>query len=87
MRLHILAFAITCALVWGLGLFLLTWWIIAMEGASTDPTLIGRVYIGYELTPMGSIIGLIWGLADGAIGGAIFAALYNGLTGKLSGRA
>lgn len=85
MRLNILAFAVTCALVWGVGLFLLTWWVIAFEGASADPTLIGRVYRGYELTPGGSVIGLIWGLLDGAIGGAIFAALYNWLVGKFGG--
>jgi hypothetical protein len=27
MRLNIKAFALTCGLIWGFGLFLLTWWI------------------------------------------------------------
>lgn len=86
MRLHVLAFAVTCALVWGVGLFLGTWWIILLEGASAEPTLIGQVYLGYRLTPAGSVVGLVWGLADGLIGGAIFAGLYNWLSGKLPGR-
>jgi hypothetical protein len=77
MKLDVRAFAIACALVWGLGLFVLTWWIIAFEGVTGDPTLIGRVYRGYTITPLGSMIGLVWGLLDGLIGGAIFAWLYN----------
>lgn len=83
MRLNVLAFAVTCALVWGVGLFVGTWWIILFEGTSTDPTVIGRIYRGYELTPAGSFIGLIWGLFDGLIGGAIFAALYNWLSQRI----
>lgn len=32
MKLNVKAFALTCALVWGLGLFALTWWIMAFDG-------------------------------------------------------
>lgn len=77
MKLDVRAFALTCALIWGPGLFLITWWIIAFDGATAEATLIGKVYRGYTLTPLGSVIGLIWGLLDGLIGGAIFAWLYN----------
>ena len=35
------------------------------------------VYRGFNISPIGSVIGLIWAFADGAIGGAIFAWLYN----------
>ena len=77
MKLNIKAFGLTCGLVWGFGLFLLTWWIILFHGASGDQTFIGRIYFGYSLTPAGSFIGLIWALIDGCIGGVIFAWLYN----------
>ena len=77
MKLNVKAFAITCGLVWGLGLFILTWWIIAFDDITEEITTIGRCYRGYNISPLGSIIGLIWALADGAIGGAIFAWLYN----------
>jgi len=77
MKLDMRAFAITCALVWGFGLFIGTWWVIAFDGTSSDPTLIGKIYRGYTLTPLGSVIGLIWAFFDGLIGGAIFACLYN----------
>jgi hypothetical protein len=82
MKLNVKALSLACSLTWGLGLFFLTWWIIAFEGASGDPTLIGRVYRGYTVTPLGSFIGLIWGLVDGLIGGAILAWLYNRLLGS-----
>ena len=77
MKINVKAFALTCGLVWGLGLFLLTWWIIAFEGVTQDVTFLGRVYRGYNISPIGSLIGLIWAFLDGAIGGAIFAWLYN----------
>ena len=77
MKLNVKAFALTCGLVWGTALFLLTWWTIAFDGVTGEPTLIGRLYRGYSISPAGSFIGLAWGFADGLIGGAIFAWLYN----------
>ncbi|MFQ5993085.1 MAG: bacteriophage holin [Nitrospiraceae bacterium] len=77
MKLNVKAFALTCGLIWGVGLFFLTWWIIAFEGATGEVTFIGRLYRGYTITPMGSVVGLMWALVDGAVGGAIFAWLYN----------
>lgn len=82
MKLDVKAFALACGLIWGVGLFLITWWIIAFQGLSPPdaaPPFIGLVYRGYDFTVGGSIIGLVWALVDGAIGGAIFAWLYNKL--------
>ncbi len=80
MKLNVKAFAISGGLLWGIGLFLLTWWIMIFEGATHEPTLIGRVYRGYDLSPAGSLIGLAWALVDGMVGGAVFAWLYNVLS-------
>ena len=84
MKLNVKAFALTCALIWGLGLFLLTWWIILLEGATGEATLIGRMYLGYNISPLGSVIGLLWAIVDGGVGGAIFAWLYNLLASRFS---
>jgi hypothetical protein len=84
MKLNAKAFALTCALVWGLGLFFLTWWIIAFDGATGEATLLGRLYRGYSVSPIGSVVGLIWAFFDGLIGGAIFAWLYNILAGRIA---
>jgi len=84
MKLNVKAFGLTCGLVWGLGLFALTWWIIAFDGATAEVTFIGRIYRGYAITPLGSVVGLVWGLADGLIGGVIFAWLYNLLADRFA---
>ena len=81
MRFNVKVFALTCGLVWGLGVFVLTWWIIAFDGATEEITMLGRLYRGYSISALGSLIGLGWAFLDGLIGGAIFAWLYNLLAG------
>ncbi|MBX3388880.1 MAG: bacteriophage holin [Phycisphaeraceae bacterium] len=82
MRLNIKATALAFGLVWGLGIFVLAWWIMAFEGATGEITFIGHVYRGFNISPLGSVIGLAWGFADGAVGGLIFAWLYNLLVAR-----
>jgi hypothetical protein len=77
MKLNVKSFALTCGLIWGFAIFLLTWWIMAFDGITEEITLIGRLYRGYSISPVGSLIGLVWAFADGLIIGAIFAWLYN----------
>ncbi len=77
MKLNVKAFALTCGILWGIGLFISTWWIIVFEGATGEPTLLGRFYLGFNISPAGSFIGFVWALVDGLVGGAIFAWLYN----------
>ena len=82
MKLNVKSFALTCGLVWGFAIFLLTWWFMAFDGITGEPTLIGRLYRGYSISPLGSIVGLAWAFADGLIFGAIFAWLYNLLSSR-----
>jgi hypothetical protein len=77
MKLNVKAFALTLGIVWGLGLFALTWWIMAFDGVTHDVTPLGQVYRGYNISPLGSVVGLIWGFFDALVGGAITAWLYN----------
>jgi len=84
MQLNIKAFALSWGILWGASLFILTWWLIVLEGSSGDPTFIGRFYIGYNISPSGSILGLLWGFVDGTIGGLIFGWIYNFLARKFS---
>lgn len=85
MKLNIKAFALACGILCGVGLFLLTWWLIVTGGSTGEKTLIGRVYLGFCISPLGSIIGLVWAFVDGLIGGAIFAWLYNLIAARSSG--
>jgi hypothetical protein len=84
MKLNVKAFALASALVFGIGLFVLTWWMIALGGATGEPTIIGRVYPGFGISPLGSVIGFFWAFIDGFIAGAIFAWLYNVLVGRFT---
>jgi hypothetical protein len=77
MHLNVRAVALTASLMWGLMIFLVTWWVILLDGISYEPTCIGMIYRGYSISPAGSLVGLVWGLVDGFIGGLIFAWLYN----------
>jgi hypothetical protein len=83
MKLSVKAFSFACAIIWGLALLILTWWWIIFEPSiAGDSTIIGSIYLGYKVTPLGSVIGLVWAFVDGLIAGAIFAWLYNKLVGK-----
>ncbi len=82
MRLNVKALALTSAIVWGLSIFLMTWWVIIFEGATGDKTLIAYVYRGYCISAVGSLIGLVWGFIDGLIFGAVFGWLYNVIAGR-----
>jgi hypothetical protein len=77
MKLDVLAMTLSVGIVWGIAVFFYTWWLILWEGASPEPTFLSRVYRGYKVTPLGSVIGLLWGFFDGAIGGALIAWIYN----------
>lgn len=81
MRLNVKALAFTAAILWGVGLFLVTWWLIVL-GHGDAKVFFNRMYPGYTVTPLGSIIGLIWAFVDGLICGAIFAWIYNAFVPK-----
>jgi hypothetical protein len=83
MKLNVKAFALACGLLWGIGCFFLTWWLIALEGTNASPTIINRIYPGYDITPIGSVIGMVWGFVDAGIGGLVFAWLYNLLSSNV----
>ena len=78
-KINIKAFALTCGIFWAALLFLITWWLIILEGANAGPTIFTRIYPGYSLSPLGSLVGLLWGFVDGLICGLAFSWLYNKL--------
>lgn len=77
MKLDTKAFALACGILWGSVVFLVTWWVIILDGASGNATWLSQVYRGYSVSATGSFVGLGWGLLDGLIGGAVLAWLYN----------
>lgn len=84
MKLNIKAFGLSCGLMWGLGVFFLTWWLIILEGNGAPGFFLTRIYRGYTLTPVGSVVGAVWGFIDAGVGGLVFAWLYNLLAERYS---
>lgn len=41
---------------------------------------LGTLYIGYQATVVGALIGGAWAFADGFVGGLVLAWIYNSLT-------
>ena len=81
MKLNAKAFALSLGLVWGLGVIV----VVAMgslvpawqEGMSSMVSFMGKLYLGYDMTLVGALIGGVWGFVDAFIGGYIVAWLYN----------
>lgn len=80
MKLNLKGFALTNGILWGVGLFVITWWKIIFKGASGNPTFVGNIFLGFNISPLGSVIGLIWAFIAGLVVGGMFAWLYNKLS-------
>ena len=75
-RLDIRALALAIGLCWGSAMVLVG--ISSSFGWGVEfVEVMGSIYVGFEPSFMGAIIGGLWGFADGMIAGFIIAALYN----------
>jgi len=83
LKRNVTAFALAFGIWWGVGIFVLTWWLIAVGDTATMTGLLERIYVGYSVSAAGSIIGLAWGFVCGAICGGILAWLYNFLADRV----
>lgn len=79
MKFNVNAFGLTLGIVWGAASLILG--LLAMSGYGADMVAgLGKVYIGYEATVVGALIGGVWGFIDAYIGGIVIAWLYNKLS-------
>ena len=77
MRLNVRALALAGGIVWGLAIFLITYWFLVFGHGGTTLFKLSNIYLGYSVTWYGAFVGLVWGFVDGFIGGALLAWLYN----------
>ena len=80
MKFNPRALALTSGIIWGLTVMLMTWWALAMDLDGRTISKLKNFYLGYDISFVGSIIGLFWGFVDGMICGFAFAYLYNMLS-------
>lgn len=65
------------AVVCGLGMFLLALGSMWFNAGTAIVDILGTLYVGYDSSFGGAIIGLFWGALKGFIGGILLAVIYN----------
>ena len=70
---------LTCGILLGGLIFLATNWLILKGGESVGPHLglLAQFFFGYQVTFVGSLIGLAYGFVTGFLTGYLAATLYN----------
>ncbi len=81
-KLNVKALGLTMGIVWGGGMLLLGLMTLFWNWGIDVITLISSVYIGYNPTLGGILVGTLWGFCDGAICGVLIAWVYNKLSGS-----
>lgn len=81
LRLNATIHGISTGIIFGLGLFVATNWLVLEGGPNVGPhlALLGEFLIGYRVSFVGSLIGLGYGLVVGFVLGYIVALTYNWL--------
>lgn len=77
MKLNKNAFALALGIVWGVIVFLITNIDLLRGGSGEHLSRLSQIYLGYRVSLLGSIIGLLWGLVTMFIAGWVVAWLYN----------
>lgn len=71
--------AVVCGLIGGLGLFIMTAWLLLEGGPQVGShlQLLSNYFVGYSVTWEGSVIGFLYGALTGGILGWIIGFVYN----------
>ena|SRR5215510_14029567 len=71
--------ALTSALIGGIGLFVITAWLVIKGGPRVGEhlRLLGQYFVGYSVTWTGSVVGLFYGALVGGLVGWTIGAIYN----------
>jgi hypothetical protein len=71
--------ALVFGLIGGLGIFLMTVWLLIKGGENVGPhlQLLGQYFIGYSVSWTGSLIGLLYGALVGGLIGWAIGKIYN----------
>lgn len=82
-RIQTKVLALVFALIAGLGLFLMTVWLLIKGGPGVGAhlNLLGQYFIGYSVTWKGSILGFCYGAVIGGIVGWAIGTIYNRIAG------
>ena len=81
------AMGLVMGIVVGLALFIATMWLVIKDGESPGPhlALLSQYFIGYEVSFLGSFVGLAYGFAVGSLGGSFIGWIYNRIAALRNG--
>jgi len=79
LRLNAKVLGLALGLLFGLGIFIATNWLILKGGEPVGPhlQLISQYFLGYRVSFLGSFIGFAYGFAVGTLSGALIGWIYN----------
>ena len=79
--------ALVGALIGGIGLFVMTAWLLVRGGpqVGTHLQLLGQYFVGYSVTWAGSLVGVFYGALTGGLVGWAVGTIYNGIVGLRRG--
>jgi hypothetical protein len=96
LKLNVSAIGLTVGVVFGLGVFIVTNWLV-LAGGHVDESgqrvvgpnlaLLGQFFIGYRVSFIGSLIGFAYGFAFGTLTGSVIGFVYNKLSSLRKTRA
>ncbi len=80
-RIKAVALALVCGLIGGVGLFVMTIWLVIQDGPQTGQhlQLLSNFFIGYSVTWPGAFVGLLYGAMTGGVVGWAIGQIYNGV--------
>ncbi len=76
-RLSPLALGLSLGVIWGVSVFIMGLLAQYYSYGTGFVGAMGVIYVGYEPSIMGSLIGGLFGFIDALVGGALIAWLYN----------
>ena len=87
-RLNAKIHGLVTGMVFGVGLFVATNWLVLKGGKSVGRhlSLLSQFFIGYRVTFLGSLIGFAYAFACGFILGYSIAWMYNWFADKRDGK-
>jgi hypothetical protein len=80
MKLNPWGLGLAGGILWALALFIVTWISLFTGYGSLWLTLMMDIYPGFDVSVVGSFIGLAYGFIDGFVGLFLVAWLYNRFT-------
>jgi len=88
LRLHATILAVVGSIVTGMGLFIITVWLVLKGGppVGVHLQLLRHYFIGYSVSWSGSLIGLCYGALLGGVMGWSVGKIYNGVLLMRQGR-